>query len=144
MLDASRNLNISSKLPFARLVETFSNNLSTSRLEREILRLWYAARAIGVGRSRRNRYGNEWYESKHVETSEVYPVSLPAAGDATEFAVWSGELSIARMPVKDELMMRFDARLQTRLTVPLPDAVYGSGVGPTVVSPQMRGIRQKA
>lgn len=71
-------------------------------------------------------------------------MSLPAAGDGTEFAVWSGELPIARMPVKDELTMRFDALFQTRLTMPLPDAVYGSGVGPTVVSPQMRGIRQKA
>lgn len=98
MLDTSRNLNISSKLPFARVVETLSNNLSTSRLEREILRLCYGAWAIGVGRSRRNGYGNKWYESKHVETSDVHPVSLPAAGDATEFAVWSGELSIARMP----------------------------------------------
>lgn len=38
---------------------------------------------------------------------------------------------------KDELMMRFDARL----TMPLPDAVYGSGVGPIVVSLQMRGVR---
>jgi hypothetical protein len=90
MLDASRNLNISSKLPFARVVETLSNNLSTSRLEREISRLWYGARAIGVGRSRRNGYGNKWYESKHVETSDLHPVSLPAAGDATELAVRAG------------------------------------------------------
>lgn len=44
---------------------------------------------------------------------------------------------------KDELMMRFDAWLQTRLTMTLPDAAYGSGVGPTVVSLQMRGVRQK-
>lgn len=27
--------------------------------------------------------------------------------------------------------------------MPLPDAVYGSGVGPIVVSLQMRGVRQK-
>jgi hypothetical protein len=45
------------------------------------------------------------------------------------------------MPVKDELMMRFDAWLQMRLTMPLPDAVNGSDVGPIVVSLQMRGVR---
>ena len=32
---------------------------------------------------------------KRVVASDVYPVSLPAAGDATEFAVWSGEFSNA-------------------------------------------------
>ncbi|AGH40588.1 hypothetical protein D805_0321 [Bifidobacterium thermophilum RBL67] len=37
--------------------------------------------------------------------------------------------------------MRFDARFQTRLTMPLPDAVNGSDVGPIVVSLQMRGVR---
>lgn len=46
--------------------------------------------AIGVGGSGRNGYGNEWYESKHVETSDLHPVSLPAAGDGTEFAVQAG------------------------------------------------------
>lgn len=53
--------------------------------------------------------------------------------------------AIPSVPIcrKDELTMRFDALFQTRLTMPLPDAVYGSGVGPTVVSLQMRGVRQK-
>ena len=101
MLDVSRNLNISSKLPFARVAETFSEqSLNIAARTGDIETLVYGARAIGVGCSRRNGYGNAWYESKHVETSEVYPVSLPAAGDATEFAVWSEELSIARMPGK--------------------------------------------
>ena len=98
---AHRTAKISISRLYCRLRELlrlFSNNLSTSRLEREILRLWYGARAIGVGCSRRNGYGNAWYESKHVETSEVYPVSLPAAGDATELAVRAEELSIARTP----------------------------------------------
>ena len=45
---------------------------------------------------------------------------------------------------KDVLMMRLGAWLQMRLTMPLLDAVYGSGVGPIVVSLQMRGVRQKA
>lgn len=53
--------------------------------------------------------------------------------------------AIPSVPIcrKDELTMRFDARFQTRLTMPLPDAVYGSDVGPIVVSLQMRGVRQK-
>lgn len=44
---------------------------------------------------------------------------------------------------KDKLTMRFDALFQTRLIMPLPDAVNGSDVGPIVVSLQMRGVRQK-